>query len=283
MSDEKKAQANTDPAELWRQWHDANFKLWSDLLRGDKETFVDPYGLYRQWFESLSSAGEKAREAPAGAANSYNVWQWWTELTIEAWRRAAEIGTLMTESTPRWLEMTGELQKQMLAEGNLPTDPMDFYLRLYNATSGPLSEIATDVLQNELFLEDSRRLFTLYAAFYNVFRRASEEYFSGLQLPTSSDVYRVAEVVVALDDKVDRIEETFEDFEHGYKELATAEAVGALNKRLDQVEKRLDRLDQVESKLDQLLEAMNTAANRGSQAGTSTSQIGTRATDAAES
>lgn len=282
MSDGKKPQANTDPAELWRQWHDANIKVWSDLLRGDKEAFVDPYGLYRQWFENLRSAWENAEEAPAGPANSYNVWQWWMEATTEAWRRAAEIGTLMTESTPRWLEITGELQKQMLGEGNLPTDPMDFYLRLYNATSGPLSEIATEVLQNELFLEDSRRLFTLYAAFYNVFRRASEEYFSSLQLPTSSDVYRVAELVVALDDKVDRIEETFEDFEHGYKEPATAEAVDALNKRLDQVEKRLDQLDQVESKLDQLLEALNTTANRGSQAGANSSQIETRATDAAE-
>lgn len=283
MSDEKKPQANTDPAELWRQWHDANVKVWSDLLRGDKEAFVDPYGLYRQWFENLRSAREKAEEAPAGPANSYNVWQWWMEATTEAWRRAAEIGTLMTESSPRWLEMTGELQKQMLGEGNLPTDPMDFYLRLYNATSGPLSEIATEVLQNELFLEDSRRLFTLYAAFYNVFRRASEQYFSSLQLPTSSDVYRVAELVVALDDKVDRIEETFEDFEHGYKEPATAEAVDALNKRLDHVEKRLDQLDQVESKLDQLLEALNTTANRGSEAGINSSQIETRATDAAES
>jgi methyl-accepting chemotaxis protein len=274
MSDENKARANTDPAELWKQWRDANFKLWSNLLGGEKETFVDPFGLYRQWFETLGSARKKAEESPGGVGNSYEVWQWWTEATVEAWRRAAEIGTLMTESAPRWLEMTGELQKQMLGEGNLPTDPMDFYLRLYNATSGPLSEMATDVLQNELLLEDSRRLFTLYTAFYTVFRRASEEFFSNLQLPTSSDVYRVAELVVDLDDKVDRIEETFEDFEHGYKEPATAEAVDALNERLDQVERRLEQLDQVEGKLDQLLESLKAVADSGSQA---------RATEAAES
>jgi pyruvate/2-oxoglutarate dehydrogenase complex dihydrolipoamide acyltransferase (E2) component len=261
MPDEKKPQANADPTELWRHWHDANFKVWSDLLRGDKEDFVDPYGFYRQWFENLTSAREKAEEASAGTVNPYEVWRWWTEATAGAWRRAAEVGTFMTGLTPRWLEMAGELWKHMLDGGNLPKDPMDFYLRLYNGTSAPLSEIATDILENELFLEDSRRLFTYYAAFYSVFRRASEEYFSTLQLPTSSDVYRVAELVVALDDKVDRIEETFEDFEYGYKELATTEAVDALNKRLDQVEKRLDQLDRVESKLDQLLAAQNTTSN----------------------
>lgn len=279
MSELGNTRAKTEPAELWRQWHDAFFQVWSNMLRGDRETFVDPYGLYRQWLENLGSTRDRARQAPDGPPSPYDMWQWWTDATAEAWRRAAEIGTLMTESAPRWLEMTGELQKQMLGEGKLPTDPMDFYLKLYNATSGPLSEIATDVLRNELFLEDSRRLFTLYGAFYNVFRRVSEGYFSSLQLPTSSDVYRVAELVVDLDDKVDRIEETFEDFEHGYKEPATAEAVAALDERLGEVEKRLERLDHVERKLDELLETLNAMANGGSQTGTGASQIESRTTE----
>lgn len=277
MPTEKKPQANIDSMELWRHWHDATFKMWSDLLGGDKEAYVDPSGLYRQWFENLRSTREKAEEVPAGTANTYDVWRWWTEATAEAWRRTAEAGTLMAELTPRWLEMAGELQKQMLDRGNLPTDPMDLYLRLYNATSGPLSEMATDILENEMFLEDSRRLSTLYAAFYNAFRRVSEEYLGSLQLPTSSDVYRVAQLVVDLDDKVDRIEETFEDFERGYE--AAAEAVDALNKRLDGVEERLGQLDRVESKLDQLLAALNAAPDSASRA--SNSRTGTRVTDAA--
>lgn len=273
MPDEKKPQANMDSMELWRHWHDANLKMWTDLLGGGKDAYVDPHGLYRQWFENLRGAREKAEEDPAATANTYDVWQWWAEAAAEAWRRSAEVGTLMTELAPRWLEMAGELQKQMLDGGNLPKDPMDFHLRLYSATSGPLAEMATDILENETLLEDSRRLFILYTAFYNASRRVAEEYLGSLQLPTSSDVYRVAELVVALDDKVDRIEETFEEFEYGYKE--PAEAVDALNKRLDEVEERLGQLDRVESKLDQLLAALNTTANSGSQAGT------TQATDAA--
>jgi hypothetical protein len=59
--------------------------------------------------------------------------------------------------------------------------------------------------------------------------------------------------VVALEDKVDRIEEAFEDFEYGYSQPATAVDVGSLAERLERVESRLDQLDRVESKLDQLL------------------------------
>lgn len=279
MPDQNKPQANTDPMELWRHWHDASFKAWSGLLGGDREAYVDPSGLYRQWLENLRSTQEKAQEAPAGTANTYDVWRWWTEALTEAWRRTGEAGTLMADLTPRWVEMSAELQKQMLDGGNLPADPMDFYLRLYNATSGPLSEMATDILENETFLEDSRRLFTLYAAFYSAFRRVAEEYFSSIQLPTSSDVYRVAELVVALDDKVDRIEEAFEELEDGAEEPATAEAVDALNRRLDAVEERLGQLDRVEDKLDQLLAVLNAAPESASQAGSSQREV--RATDAA--
>jgi pyruvate/2-oxoglutarate dehydrogenase complex dihydrolipoamide acyltransferase (E2) component len=279
MPDENKPQANLDPMEFWRHWHDASFKMWTDLLGGDKDAYVDPSGLYRQWMEGLRSVREKAEDAPAATANTYDLWQWWTEAATEAWRRSAEVGSLMTGLAPRWLEMAGELQKQMLEGGNLPKDPMDFYLRLYNATSGPLAEMATDVLENEPLLEDSRRLFILNAAFYNAFQRISEEYLSSLGLPTNSDVYRVAELVVGLDEKVDRIEETFEEFEYGYKEPATAEAVDELNKRLDEVEERLGQLDRVERKLDQLLAAQNAAPDRAPQAGNS--GAGTSATDAA--
>jgi hypothetical protein len=138
---------------------------------------------------------------------------------------------------PRWMEMAQEVQKQMLDPGNPPTDLLDFYTRWYNATSGPLSKLADDVLRDEAYLDFSRRLLDYYTVFDTVFRRLSEQYVSNLDLPTSSDVYRVAELVVALDDKVDRTEEASEDLED----------------RLGRIEERLDVLDRVESKLDQLL------------------------------
>ncbi len=259
VSEGSGSRANMDPVEIWRQWYDTTLGMWTNLL-GDKDTNADPYELYRRWLDSLRNAQQRmVGEEPATTADLYETWRQWTEATVETWRRAAEVGTRMTRlAAPRWAEMAQELQEQMLNQGNPPADPMDFYTRWYNATSGPLSKLADDTLRDEAFLESSKRLFDYYAIFDTAFRRAAEEYFGNLQLPTSSDTDRIAGLVVALDDKVDRAEETLEEeLEKGYKE--TAGAVEALEQRLERVEGRLDQLDRIESKLDRLLEAQDAA------------------------
>lgn len=265
MSEGARSRANTDPVELWRQWYDTTFGMWSNLLgAGNRETRAEPYDLYRRWLDNLQEAGKQMAGDPAGFTNLYKNWQQWTEATIETWRRAAEVGTRMAGmAAPRWIEMAEEVQKQMLGEDGFPKDPMDFYTRWYNATSGPLSKLADDILRDEAFLESSRRMVDYYSISDSIFRRASEGYFSNLQLPTSSDTDRIAELVVALDDRTDRIEEMLEEIEPGQEEPATAGAVDNLEKRLERVESRLDQLDRVESKLDQLLAAQNATAGDG--------------------
>jgi hypothetical protein len=55
-------------------------------------------------------------------------------------------------AAPRYAEAAEEVQKQMLnEEDGFPTDPMDFYKRLYNATSGPFASLADDVLRDEAY------------------------------------------------------------------------------------------------------------------------------------
>jgi hypothetical protein len=211
---------------------------------------LDPFGLYRQWFGSPEDTRELTEGGRPGTTN--DAWRQWTEATTETWRRAARISMALMGLAPRWAEMAEEIRRQMLDEG-FPTDPLDFYTRWYNATSGPLTKMARDILGNEAVLESSRRFLENYASLDAVFRRASEEFFHRLQLSTSSDSARVAALVVSLEDKVDRIEEAFEELE--YKEPATAESVADLQ----------ERLDRVEGKLDQLLTVLNTQAAVGLQ------------------
>jgi hypothetical protein len=259
VSEGAKFGASTDPVELWKQWYDATFGTWANLMGDSKGAYTDPYELYRRWLDNLRDAREQTEGDPAEIANPYESWQQWTEATTETRRRTAETWTRMARlAAPRWMEMAQELQKQMLDGGNLPADPMDLYTRWYNATSGPMSELADDILRDEAFLEYSGRLLDSYAIFDSAFGRAAEEYFGNLRLPTSSDTDRIAGLVVALDDKVDRTEETLEEaLEEGSKE--TAGAVEALEQRLERVEGRLEQLDRLESKLDRLLAAQETA------------------------
>lgn len=272
-------QGSVDPTQLLRHWHETNSRIWSNMLGGDEETLMDPFGLYRQWFGNL----EESQKLPAETPNSQEIWRQWTEATAEAWRRVFGAGTTLAGLTPHWAEMAEGVWKQMFEGGKPPTDPLDFYLRLYNATNAPLSKMIRGTLEDDSFLEDSRRFLENYATLEQVFQRASEEYFGYLQLSTRSDSSRIAGLIVGLDAKVDRMEEAFEEFEHGYATPATGEAVEALESRVKELERKLDDnrsdLQRMEGKLDQLLSALDASANDGSQVTGSQEEI--EATDAA--
>ena len=226
----------TDPLELWRRWYDATFEAWTNFLpAGDKGARPDPFAPYRRLFEGLQEGDATGPEA------LYETWLRWTQMTFQTWQRAVETGARFAElAAPRYVEAAEEVQKQMLnGEDGFPTNPMDFYKRLYNATSKPFAELADDVLRDEAYLEISKRYLDYYSVFDGIFRRASKQFFGSLRLPTVSDTTQTAGLVVNLDDRVDRVEEMLEDFEE----------------RLGRVEEKLEGLDRIEDKLDRLLAA----------------------------
>jgi polyhydroxyalkanoic acid synthase PhaR subunit len=244
LSEERRFGASMDPAELWRQWLEAGSRMWTDVLQGSQESYLDPYGLYRQWFEGM----EKLREQMMGAVEGANgvdpreMWRKWLDATVESWQRSAGLGQEMLAMTPRWAEMLDQARSNLMSLERFPKDPLEFAVQWYNATSGPYSEFVHDIIEREEFLEPASRFMQNYASFYKVFRNRSEEYLRNLQIPARSDIARVASLVVALEDKVDRLEEAFEEFEYGYAKPASAEEVGELEKRLDRVEGKLDRI-----------------------------------------
>ena len=249
MAEERRRGAGMDPAELWRQWFEASSRVWSDALRGSGESYLDPYGLYIHRFEGMERMRERKMGASAadGAGlpedkDPQEMWRKWFDATVESWEKSAELGQEMLEITPRWMEMLDQARANLMSVGSFPKDPLEFAVQWYNATSGPFSDFVQDVIEREEFLEQSSRWLQSYASFYKVFSRRSEEYLKSLQVPVRSDITRVAGLVVALEDKVDRLEEAFEEFEYGYAKPATAEEQGELERRLDRVEDKLDRL-----------------------------------------
>lgn len=275
MTDEKSG-AGMDPAELWSQWYETGSKMWSDLMSGGQESFVDPYGLYRQWFSGMEqvrdrmTSGVGAEREDLGAMDPRNLWNKWFEASVESWQKTAQLGTEMMDVTPRWMQALDQARDNLMAAETFPRDPLEFAVRWYNATSGPISGFVQELIEREELLAQSSRFLQNYASLYKVFRRNSEEYLSSLQLPVRSDITRVASLIVALEDKVDRIEEAFEEFEYGYAEPATAESVGALESRVGKLESGIEtldkRIDRVEGKLDQLLAAIENISSNGSAA-----------------
>jgi len=322
LSQESGNRAAFDPTEVWRQWYEAGSKMWSNMLGSAGENYLDPYGLYRQWFSGLEhlqkqmfgSAGRlpvatgtnnpaslvnpDATQNPAAAANpvadaakgqaveAQNLWKQWFDAVNESWQKAGALGNAAIDLAPRWVAMLDQIRHNFLSAEGYPTDPLQLATRWYNATSGPLSDFVGDLIEREEILDASSDFMQGYASFYKVFRRDSEEYLKALSIPVRSDIARVAGLVVALEDKIDRLEEAFEDFEYGYAEPATAESLGAVEERISGLQSSLDRLeggaadaatadsvsslenriDDVEAKIDQILAALeNNTSHNGTQ------------------
>ena len=276
MSDKRRGgQAWMDPMKFWRQWYKAGTKMWANTLNGRQANYMDPYGLYRQWFNGLgnlqkqmfrpviSSTAARDRSAtpavnPTGAAinpaainpaeanppavEAQNLWKQGFEAAQESWQQAAGLGTEAVNLTPRWVTMLDQIRHNFLVAEGFPTDPLQLATRWYNATSGPLTDFVGDLVEREKILDFSSRLMHHYATFYKVFRRDSEEYLKAVSVPARSDITRVAELVVALEDKIDQVEEAFENFEDSYAQPSPADSVGALERRIDDVEAKIDQL-----------------------------------------
>ncbi len=281
MPDQAKTTGPVDPTALWEQWYGTASKMWKTVLDGEKETYVDPFGLYRSWLKGVEDAQEQIKAVPLNMMDPKELWKQWFEATTDAWRQAAGRGADPLGLTTQWLEMMEEARARLMAGGNLPADPFTFFKEWYDATSETWAKVVGDVIGTEQFMKAGSQFLETYTSFYRTMRRANEEYFRNLQLPTRSDVARVAELVVGLEDKIDQMEDVFEDFENRNSRIATSDAVEGLKGRLEQVETKLEaipvalqklatiegleaRLDRVESKLDKLLSVLGTIEARES-------------------
>ena len=247
MPDGTRPPGSQDAVELWKQWYDTSSRMWATALNGSKETYVDTYGLYRLWLNTMSKTQEQMQANVPDMKNTREIWNSWYEATVGAWRRAAEMGGDPLGLTTQWLEMMEEMRKRIMAGDILPTDPFTFFQKWYEATSETWARVVDDLLSSEKFIESASPLLEIYANFVKTMHRANEEYFKNLQLPTRSDVARVAGLVVNLEEKVDKIEDTIENVEDERAQesplvRATNEAIGGLQGRLGQVENKLDRL-----------------------------------------
>jgi polyhydroxyalkanoic acid synthase PhaR subunit len=281
MPEEGNSRRPADPMEQWEQWYETTSKAWSKTLEGNKETYVDPFGLYRTWLKSIGNAQEQMQEqfktGAFGKMDPTEAWKQWFEASSGIWGKAIERGPDPLGLTTQWLEMMEEARARILAEGNIPADPFTFMKQWYDATSETWATIVGDIIGTERFMESSSQFLESYSSFYRTFRRANEEFFSNLQLPTRSDIARVAELVVEVEEKIEQIEDTLEDFEDNYSKIIP----GNLEGRLEQVERKLEalpsslqkltavdglekRLDRVESKLDKLLVALEKIEAKGS-------------------
>ena len=201
--------------------------------------YADPYGIYQRWFEAWGKTREGG--APVGADEIEELWRRWFAGTAKGLQGGSAGQSPAGSLGPLWDQMAESLRKE--AEGGeFPKDPVESFLRWYRETNEKWTELADDLLNKEEVLESNARLQENFARSYRELRRTSEEGLKNLQVPSRSDVARVAKLVVGVENKVDRIEEAFGDFVYGGSQPATAESVRGLEERMDRLEGKMDRI-----------------------------------------
>ncbi len=207
-----------------------------------EKRYPDPYGLYRRW----SGAWENVQDADEGEVSSTELgelWRRWFEATVGLRDGASEAENEFTNSmAPLWKEMADDVSAKMLSGESLPEEPVRFFVRWYNETEERWSETADELMRRDEVLEAMGRFFDTYARSEAELRQASEEGLKNRRVPTRSDVARVAKLVVVVENKVDRIEETLEELVQGdFGPVASADAaVNGLEERMDRLEGKMD-------------------------------------------
>ena len=293
MTEGSKAQGPANPMDFWKQWSENSMKMWTNVLDGDRGTFVEPYGLYRQWLKSIEVAQEQMKSGTKETMDPTEFWKQWYEAATKAWAKAAEMGGDPLGLTAQWLKMMEENRAKIFAGGVVSADPFTLFKQWYDASRETWAKIAEDIVGNEKFIEDASRLLESYTSYYTATRRANEDYFRNLQLPTRSDLARVAEIIIALEEKVDHLDDALDDIEDGKSQVATKDVIRELEGRLSNIEKKLDSISSVlekletieklaksaegiEKKLDQLIDAVAKNETRNSSTSTKVDVAATR-------
>ena len=213
----------------------------ADSTTGEKR-YPDPHGLYRRWL----GAWENVQDADEGEVSSTELaelWRRWFEATVGLRDGASEAENEFTNSmAPLWKEMADDVSAKMLSGESLPEEPVRFFVRWYNETEERWSETADELMRRDEVLEAMGRFFDTYARSEAELRQASEEGLKNRRVPTLSDVARVAKLVVLVENKVDRIEETLEDLVQGdfAPAVSAVAAVNGLEERMDRLEGKMD-------------------------------------------
>jgi polyhydroxyalkanoic acid synthase PhaR subunit len=242
-----------DPRDFWKRWLEAGASMWTPGPGLDPDRLIDPFGLLRE--PERSSAHDqdygRARTRPPALPDFMELWHRWIDLMVGTWGKPAVGGADPAALTKHWLELWEQAGAAMTGGTASPpaaSDPLALFQRWYEANSEAWARAAEGMIGSEAFMQATSRFLDAYVSGYRAVRQASEHYLRNAQLPARADVARVAGLVVALEEKVDRIEEALEALPASASDQTTAAMTGS-------VERLAERISRIEGKLDRLLAA----------------------------
>jgi uncharacterized protein YukE len=225
MSGETQAQGTS--AESWKNWQEAWKAFYETVSR-----------MWPQIGAGSKGATTFGKPSSFGLPDPTQIWTDWVDAATWHWRKGLDVQELPAP----WLEMMEEVRAKMQMDDNISLDPITALKHWYDTSAEKWSKILGDAIVTEHFVEAMSYILQSYASFHSIFRQASEAYFSNLQLPTRSDIARLAALVVNLEEKVDRIEDSLEDMGDNSTQLSDKTSLQRLETRLEQEDKKMEKI-----------------------------------------
>jgi polyhydroxyalkanoic acid synthase PhaR subunit len=271
VANETTSQNFLNPWEFWQQWNKMTTSMWTDPLQKSKEAGTTADSFYRSWMNSFDVWQENAQDSAQAPFDPRETWNMWCDATMHIWRQAAEQVSDPLGLINGWMQVMEQVQKGTYAgipSGQL--NPFTLFRDWYNATSEQWSSAVEDVISTERFLQLSSAFLKSSSSLTSAFRRASEEYFKILRLPTISDIANIAQLVIRLEEKLDSIEDVMERYAEQAVQRESIDAkIGRIEHSLQQLEQQLNAA----FALGEQSESSNSAGKRSSKRKTDESRV----------
>ncbi|MBO0789823.1 MAG: hypothetical protein J2P36_02595 [Ktedonobacteraceae bacterium] len=248
MLNEAKSQFPSNPLEFWRQWNEITLRMWTNTMKNSKTPGTDSADIDSSWMKAMNMAQERLTNNAQALLDPQGAWNLWLEMTLNIWRGAINTGADPFGLIAGWVKVMEKVLERIHAGQPLSVGPFEMFREWHDAVSKPWSRAVEENIASERFLAFAKPALENYSHLMRTFRQASESYFKVLQLPTLSDIARVAELIVDLEEKVDTTEEAIEQT----KEQQSMQAIKIME-RIENVEQHLNKM---QSSLDRIIELL---------------------------
>ena len=102
-----------------------------------------------------------------------------------------------------------------------PGDPFELWRQIYETNERAWNAVLERTVSNPAFAESSAKILETFLSAQKTVRDNMRSYLEQINLPTREDIARLGELIVALEEKVDQLDDRLANLEHAVSAATT--------------------------------------------------------------
>src|SRR6266550_2089555 len=115
-------------------------------------------------------------------------------------------------------------QSPRSSSSSRPTDPFELWRQIYETNERAWNAVLERTVNNPAFAESSAKILETFLSAQKTVRDNMRSYLEQINMPTREDIARLGELIVALEEKVDQLDDRLARIEHALTQLASTSA-----------------------------------------------------------